>query len=53
MPIYDYKCSKCLKEVEVLKPISDSDSVEECPFCEKRMVKKVASPAFRITNQGY
>ena len=39
MPIYDYKCSKCEHQFEVIQRLSDNP-VESCPACNKKTVKK-------------
>jgi putative FmdB family regulatory protein len=33
MPIYEYWCSKCKKEFEQMRPISQSGSPADCPDC--------------------
>jgi len=33
--IYDYFCSGCAHEFEVIKRLSDIDRVEHCPKCDK------------------
>lgn len=33
MPIYSYKCTKCGKEYDKMRPFSDSDSSDICPNC--------------------
>lgn len=42
MPTYDYSC-ECGKTKEVLKPISQYDSIEVCE-CGKEMVKGLSAP---------
>lgn len=34
MPLYRYKCPKCLHEAEVLKKISECDSEHYCSKCK-------------------
>ena len=34
MPIYEYKCSECEHELEVIQRFSD-DPLKKCPECNK------------------
>ncbi len=53
MPIYDYKCSKCEHQFEVIQRLSDNP-VESCPACNKKTVKKlVSAPSFRLKGAGW
>ena len=48
MPIYDYKCSKCDYEFELIQKFSD-DPVKKCPKCFKNSVSKmISAPSFRL-----
>lgn len=38
MPIYNYKCSKCNKEIEVLV-LPHEKEPKECPFCGGELSK--------------
>ena len=42
MPIYDYKCSDCEHQIEVIQKISDKPKVA-CPKCNKKTLKKLIS----------
>ena len=33
MPMYEYRCSKCGEEFELLRTISERDDDSECPKC--------------------
>jgi putative FmdB family regulatory protein len=49
VPIYDFHCSKCNKDVERMVKISDSDNVL-CDVCGTKMEKIVASKmTFQLT----
>ena len=53
MPIYEYKCSKCEHQFEVIQRFSDNP-VEICPECNKKAVKKlVSAPSFRLKGGGW
>lgn len=39
MPKYQYECPECLKETEVVKPVSRIDETELCEKCQKQMVR--------------
>ncbi len=53
MPFYEYQCSKCGHEEEVLQKISD-EPLKKCPACGKSaMKKKVSAAAFRLKGGGW
>jgi len=53
MPFYEYQCSKCGHEEEVLQKISDKP-LKKCPECGKSsMQKKVSAAAFRLKGGGW
>ena len=53
MPIYEYKCSKCEHQFEVIQRFSDNP-VETCPACNRKTVKKlVSAPSFRLKGGGW
>ena len=53
MPIYEYQCQACHKQLEVLQKISD-DPLVECPDCgEASLKKKVSAAAFRLKGGGW
>lgn len=53
MPIYEYQCQDCDKELEVLQKISDSP-LQDCPDCgEPTLKKKVSAAAFRLKGGGW
>ena len=43
MPVFDYKCSKCGKEVEKFVK-GTSDPIYRCENCDGMMVKQISSP---------
>lgn len=53
MPFYEYQCTKCGHEEEVLQKISD-EPLQKCPACGKSsMQKKVSAAAFRLKGGGW
>lgn len=53
MPLYDYRCTACNHEFEILQGIND-DPPTECPDCHKKTLKKkVSAPAFSFKGDGW
>ena len=53
MPFYEYQCSKCGHEEEVLQKVSDKP-LTKCPECGKSTMKKmVSAAAFRLKGGGW
>jgi len=53
MPFYEYQCTKCGHEEEVLQKISDKP-LKKCPACGKSALqKKVSAAAFRLKGSGW
>jgi putative FmdB family regulatory protein len=53
MPFYEYECSKCGYQDEVLQKITDQP-LTKCPSCGKQGLKKlVSAPVFRLKGSGW
>jgi putative FmdB family regulatory protein len=53
MPIYEYLCQACGRELEALQKISD-EPLRDCPACgAAAMQKKVSAAAFRLKGGGW
>ena len=52
MPIYDYKCTKCGRETEVMEPMNTSP-IYACAICNNTMVKLVTGGSFRLTGHDF
>jgi putative FmdB family regulatory protein len=53
MPIYEYACSACGHELEVLQKLSDTKLVT-CPECHAdALVKKVSAAGFQLKGSGW
>lgn len=47
MPMYDYKCTKCGREEEVLNKMHWSPKLSFCPVCaDSTMEKQISQPAY-------
>lgn len=52
MPIYEYKCTKCGSEFEVLQHVDDPH-LTKCHTCGGRLEKKVSAPAIKFKGSGW
>jgi putative FmdB family regulatory protein len=53
MPIYEYICTDCGHELEVLQKLSDP-LLEKCPVCTKNsLTKKISAAAFHLKGTGW
>ncbi len=53
MPFYEYQCSACGAQTEVLQKISDAP-LKKCPDCGRnKLVKLVSAPVFRLKGGGW
>lgn len=53
MPIYDYKCSDCGHQIEVIQKFSDEPKTL-CVECGNETLKKmVSAPSFRLKGGGW
>lgn len=53
MPIYEYRCSSCGHQLEVLQKFSDPPQVE-CPHCHRPDLVKLVSPVgFQLKGSGW
>jgi putative FmdB family regulatory protein len=53
MPIYEYTCSACGHELEVLQKLSDPKLVT-CPACHRdTLAKKVSAAGFQLKGSGW
>lgn len=53
MPFYEYQCTKCGFEIEVLQKMSDKP-LKKCERCGKSTMKKqVSAAAFRLKGGGW
>ena len=53
MPIYEYRCSACGKELEALQKLSDAP-LKMCPACHREtLVKQVSAAGFQLKGSGW
>jgi putative FmdB family regulatory protein len=48
MPIFEYECSKCLKQKEMLFLSSEKEEEVRCESCNKSMIKLISSSYFQL-----
>ncbi len=52
MPIYEYVCSSCKKEFEIIQKFSD-EPLTVCPDCSGMVSKKVSLGGFSLKGSGW
>jgi len=53
MPIYEYVCTACNHEMEVIQKMTD-EPLQQCPSCHQQTLKKLISRSgFRLTGSGW
>ena len=53
MPIYEYRCSSCGKELEALQKLSDTP-LKTCPACHAdTLVKLMSAAGFQLKGSGW
>ncbi len=52
MPIYEYLCQKCNKELEVVQKFSD-EPLTTCPECGGQLKKLISASSFILKGSGW
>lgn len=53
MPIYEYECTSCHHQFDLLQKISD-EPIKLCPHCHKdTAIKQVSAPGFQLKGTGW
>ena len=53
MPIYEYQCTSCHHQFDIIQKISD-EPVKECPDCHKdTAIKLISAAAFQLKGSGW
>ncbi len=47
MPIYEYYCSRCGRDFELIRPVSQSDAPAPCNQCGEAGQRQLSNFAFR------
>ena len=51
MPLYEYRCSDCNREFDLLRPMEFSNKTGDCPSCGKPSMRKLSLIA-RVARGG-
>lgn len=52
MPIYEYACTKCGHQLEVMQKISDKP-LTRCPECRGKLEKMFSQTSFQLKGAGW
>jgi putative FmdB family regulatory protein len=52
VPLYEYQCTKCGHQFEMIQKFSDSPKTK-CPKCGGRLEKLVSAPAIQFKGSGW
>ena len=52
MPIYEYRCHKCGKTIEVVQKFSDLP-LSRCPSCSGKVSKIISNCSFQLKGTGW
>ena len=52
MPIYEYECQKCGRNLEALQTVSEPP-LTTCPDCKGELKKLLSAPAFQFKGSGW
>lgn len=52
MPIYEYVCQKCGRELEVMQKMSDKP-LTKCPECKGKLEKVFSQTSFQLKGSGW
>jgi putative FmdB family regulatory protein len=52
MPIYEYRCDKCQKIVEVMQKFTDKP-LSRCPSCGGRLSRLISNCSFQLKGSGW
>ncbi len=52
MPIYEYQCTKCEKEFEVMQKMTD-EPLSECSSCGGKLKKMITNTSFVLKGTGW
>ncbi len=52
MPIYEYRCDKCQRIIEVMQKFSDKP-LTRCPSCAGRVSRIISNCSFQLKGSGW
>ncbi len=52
MPVYEYKCTRCNEEFEIMQKIND-DPLAECSSCGGELKKLITNTSFVLKGTGW
>jgi putative FmdB family regulatory protein len=52
MPVYEYECTACKKQFEIVQKITD-DPVATCPECTGALKKMISNTSFVLKGTGW
>ena len=52
MPLYEYRCKKCKKKIEVLQKIN-SEPLAQCLYCQGPVEKLISVSSFQFKGSGW
>lgn len=52
MPIYEYRCDRCQKIVEVMQKFTDKP-LSRCPSCGGRLSRLISNCSFQLKGSGW
>lgn len=52
MPIYEYKCTKCDRVIEVMQKITD-EPLQKCPYCKGKLRRLISLNSFHLKGSGW
>jgi putative FmdB family regulatory protein len=52
MPIYEYRCHKCGKAIEIMQKFSDKP-LTRCPSCSGKVSRVISNCSFRLKGSGW
>jgi putative FmdB family regulatory protein len=52
MPIYEYACEKCGRQIEVIQKFSD-EPLKTCSECKGRLKKLISQSSFQLKGGGW
>ncbi|MBW2039324.1 MAG: zinc ribbon domain-containing protein [Deltaproteobacteria bacterium] len=52
MPIYEYQCTNCGREFEVMQKITD-EPLQECKYCSGKLQRVISLTNFQLKGSGW